>query len=211
MPFVPVDQTLMVEAVFEYNGQIVENTYYFTMLDDWTEGDVSAILTAIKNIIVSDLMPLLAAGIKLVKLVGTLLDAVDSLSLVLNVSPPVAGSGIATPLPNNVSYTITFLTAARGRSSRGRNYIAGFTTDDQLDANHIEEATRTGLLSFYDELRAVGSDAGATMVVVSRFSGVDENKKPIPRTSGVTHAVTGFTTADNVLDSQRRRLPGRGT
>jgi hypothetical protein len=48
-------------------------------------------------------------------------------------------------------------------------------------------------------------------VIASRFSGVDpDTGKPIPRTAGVTTNVITVVAADLVIDSQRRRLPGRG-
>jgi len=47
-------------------------------------------------------------------------------------------------------------------------------------------------------------------VVVSRFSGVDADGHPIPRTTGVSTLVASVAIVDPVIDSQRRRLPGRG-
>jgi len=164
----------------------------------------------VRSLIETDLLPLLSTLTQLVRVVGTLLDAADSLGLVLNVSPPVAGSAAGFPLPNNDSYVITFNTAARGRSGRGRNYILGLTTSDQLTANTVTSGFRTGLLAYYTALKALASENGAEMVVVSRFSGVDADGDPIPRAEGVARAITSFSTADTTLDSQRRRLPGRG-
>jgi len=46
--------------------------------------------------------------------------------------------------------------------------------------------------------------------VASRFSGVDGDGKPIPRTAGVVTPISNVIVVDRVLDSQRRRLPGRG-
>jgi hypothetical protein len=69
---------------------------------------------------------------------------------------------------------------------------------------------RNSLVAFYEGLQDVGTVNGASMVVVSRFSGVDSAGKPIPKTNGSVAFITGFGTFDAVLDSQRRRLPGRG-
>jgi len=204
MPFIPVPNTVMVEVVYEWDSQVVENTFYVESSAAWNEAGVSAILELIRDIIVTDLMPLLNTTIQLVRLVGTLLDAVDSVSVVLAVNPPVGGSNATESVPNNVSYTITFLTAQRGRSFRGRNYVPGLSVN-QYTGNQIESAARTGLLDFYTTLRAAISESNYTMVVVSRYS------NGAPRTTGVTTPITGFTTYDTTLDSQRRRLPGRGS
>lgn len=204
MPFVPVPNTVMVEAIFEMDGQIVENTYYFENVDSSTDaGGIMALLQVIRTTIQEDLMPLLSSVIGLVRLVGTLLDAVDSIGITLSLPSPFLGGVVGEHLPNNVSYTVSFVTALRGRSFRGRNYIAGIPADG-ADGNQIDPTFRTGLLSFYDTLRNAVATEGWTMVVVSRTS------NGAPRVTGVTTPINAITTYDTYLDSQRRRLPGRG-
>jgi hypothetical protein len=200
----------MVELVFEEDGQIVENTLYFTNDADWSEGTALDWLGALRDIIETELMPLLHTTIALVRLVGTLLTAVDSFSTILVVTPPIGGSVGGTVLPNGTAYTVTFNTAARGRSNRGRNYIAGLNTAAMVDGNHVTGDFRVALLAYFDAIRLAALDASLRWVVVSRFSGVDGDGKPIPRVTGVTHNITSASTFDNVVDSQRRRLPGRG-
>lgn len=204
MPFVPVPNTVQVEVIYEWNGQVVENTFYIESTAAWAANGISDLLELIRGIIATDLMPTLSSAIQLVRLVGTLLDAVDAVSVVLNVSPPISGSVAAESLPNNVTYTITFLTNQRGRSFRGRNYVPGLTIDS-VSSNTIAAGVRTALLDFYTTLRAAILESNYTMVVVSRFS------NGAARTTGVTTPITGFTTYDATLDSQRRRLPGRGS
>jgi hypothetical protein len=204
MPFVPFPNTVQVEAIYEWNGQVVENTFYIESTAAWSESGIEDILDLVRIEIEQNLLPLLSSAIALVRLVGTLLDAVDSIAVTLNVSPPVSGGIAAESLPNNASYTITFLTSQRGRSFRGRNYVPGLTIDS-VASNTIAPATRTGLLDFYTGLRAAILESNYTMVVASRIS------NGVPRAVGVTTPITGFTTFDTVVDSQRRRLPGRGS
>lgn len=205
MPFVPVPNTLAVDVIYEQMGQRVENTLYFEHASPgWTEASINAWLQDLRVLIESELMPLLHAGIALVQLVGTLLDAVDSLSVVLNVSPPFTGSATGDGLPNNVTYTVQFKTNQRGRSFRGRNYVPGIPAQS-ISGNSVSSGFRTGVLAFYAELLALATAEGATWVVVSRFT------NGAPRVTGVTTPVTTAATADTTLDSQRRRLPGRGT
>lgn len=211
MPFVPVSDTLAIELVYEYAGQTVENTSYVHSTPGWTIESISTFLDELRVLVQEELMPLLSTTIALVRLVGTLLDAVDAASVTLTVSPPFPGSTGGANLPNNSAYVVTFLTAGRGRSKRGRNYIAGLTVNDEADPNRVNTTFRTGLLAFYDAYLALCATNSVELVVVSRFSGVDGDGRPIPRAAGVVTDVIGFTTFDTVLDSQRRRLPGRGT
>lgn len=210
MPFIPVPDTVEVEVVYELYDQIVENTMYFTQEGSWTGPQIVDLLEQVRSHIESDLLPLLSSALKLVRLIGTLLDAVDAISIVSTVSPPSEGGQSSSGLPNNAAYVVTFNTAGRGRSNRGRNYIAGLCLVEEVDANTVTSAFRTGLLDFYTSMMTDLAGSGYQMVVVSRFSGVDSEGKPIPRTTGVTNAITSFSTFDNTLDSQRRRLPGRG-
>lgn len=204
MPFVPVPNTLMVEVVFEYDSQVVENTLYFERPEGAIDGaEILALLNAIRTTIQTELLPLLTSTIQLVRLVGTLLDAVDAISVTLNVSPPVAGGVAGEALPNNVTYAIQFKTNSRGRSFRGRNFIAGIPADG-VDGNQIDPTMRTGLLAYYSELSSVAASEGWQHVVVSRISNGN------PRVTGVTTVVSAYATADAYIDSQRRRLPGRG-
>lgn len=210
MPFIPVPDTLLVEAIFEYDNQIVENTTYWQNSAGWDAGSVTTWLGQVRTIIEGDLLPLLSAGIKLVRVVGTLLDAVDALSLTVLATPENGGSDASGNLPGNVTYTVSFKTAGRGRSNRGRNYIPGLALTAKSGTNNVNPTFRTGVLDFYTTLRASALSDGIDMVVVSRYSGIDSDGKPIPRVTGVTSSVTSIDTADGVLDSQRRRLPGRG-
>ena len=62
----------------------------------------------------------------------------------------------------------------------------------------------------YEGLPSVATVAGYTWVVASRFSGVDAEGDPIPRAAGITTPITTVLIVDNLVDSQRRRLSGRG-
>lgn len=210
MPFVPVANTLMIESVYELDGQIVENTAYFLKPGGWDEASISAMLADVRDFIISDLLPLLSSIIQLVRVVGTLLDAADSIAVTLNVNPPSPGLDASGANPNNVTYTVTQFTSHRGRSNRGRNYVPGIPISAMDGPNVVTTDFRVALIEYYDGLFAVGTANGAIMGVVTRFSGVDSAGKAIPRTVGGISAITGFGTFDAILDSQRRRLPGRG-
>jgi len=210
MPFVPVPDTIEVDVNYLLDAQIVQNTMYFHSDTGWDAASISAWLTEMKDLISSDLMPFLSSALELFELVGKLLDAASSISATVSLSTPVSGSDINSMLPNNATYTISFRTGLSGRSFRGRNYVPGLTSGS-VSQNVIDSTTRTGILDFYTTLAALAVSEGYEMVVVSRYSGVDVNGDPIPRVTGVATPIVSFGTADFTVDSQRRRLPGRGS
>ena len=209
MPFVPVPNTIAIDAIYLLDSQRVENTLYFEKPDGWTIGEITDFVTALRALIQEELLPLLTAGISLVEILARLLDTASSIGFSLPGTPGNGGGVGGGAAPNNATFTVSFKTGLTGRSFRGRNYVPGIP-DDARVGNIIDADFITGLKVFYGDVRALASEHEAVWVVVSRFSGVDSDGKPIPRTTGVTTPILSVTTFDNVIDSQRRRLPGRG-
>lgn len=209
MPFVPAPGVLQVNVGWELDGQHIQNTWYFQNDGSPTESSIADFLAGLASAIETGLLPLLSNAIKLVELVGILLDTADAIAVTLSVNPPLAGEVADESAPNNVAYCITFKSAQRGRAHRGRNYVAGLP-NNQLTGNTVSSTLRAALVSFYADMASAQEPFGWTMVVVSRFSGKDSNGKPIPRTQAVVTPIQAFGTFDDVVDSQRRRLPGRG-
>lgn len=126
-------------------------------------------------------------------------------------STPTTGGVGAEPTPNNVAACISFRTGTAGRSYRGRNYIPAIpgtmVTTNTLDSDWMGDMAQAyGLL-----LEGGGALPGDwEWVVVSRYSGVDADGKPIPRVAGIATPVSTVLFTNAIVDSQRRRLPGRG-
>lgn len=203
MAFIPVPNVVEVQTIYELDSQIVENTsYYLHGAGVPTLADVQDLVADVSALVQTNLIPLLSNVIHLVRLVGTLLETVDALSYILAVTPPVAGTLADFPLPSNVSYAIQFKTNNRGRSFRGRNYVPCLGTSQAAD-NTVTNTARSALTLAYQAIGAAGG-TDWEQVVVSRY----HNKAP--RTVGIATPITAYTTADNIVDSMRRRLPGRG-
>lgn len=212
MPFVPVPNTVQVNTVFEMDGQEVEMTSYFEKAGGVTLTNIEDLLDRINALLVTGLLPFLGNTIKLIRLVGNLLDAADSLQAILNIDPAVEGGATGAAAPNNVALCMSLRTASRGRSFRGRNFIPGIPRD-LITESSVNTGSVTAYTDFYAAYMDVGADLGFEMVVVSRYSGytvVDGKKVPTPRVTGITTPVTAAYVVDRTVDSQRRRLPGRG-
>lgn len=210
MPFVVVLNTVMVEMRMQLDGQRVENTLYFHRDSGWELEDALSLGADLVTWWGTNYAARLTANLSLTEVFITDLSDPNSFGVsVLPEEATVGGSGLDY-LPNNVAMCISFRTAGRGRSNRGRNYIPGIVRSDVVN-NQIGSDWTEDLVGAYEELFTVATSHDATWNVVSRFSGVDpDTGKPIPRTTGITTPVTTPIFVDNFVDSQRRRLPGRG-
>lgn len=113
--------------------------------------------------------------------------------------------GVASPsVQNNVTWCVKFNTAGRGKSFRGRNYVPGIP-QESVAANEVGAGYAGSLVSVYNGLAGAVDLSGFAHVVVSHFTA------GAPRVAGLVSAVTSCSYSDLVVDSQRRRLPGRGT
>jgi len=117
---------------------------------------------------------------------------------------PSAGTHAIDPLPNNVALCVSLRTGLTGRSARGRWYWCGLT-NDQADGSHIVTGVGTSIVAAIDALKDTIEGLGLQWMIVS-FQNAG-----VPRVGGpVYFQVNDALIVDDTLDSQRRRLPGRG-
>lgn len=204
MAFIPVPNTAMVELFFTQDAQNMENTLYFQKGDPWTTLQLATLATEIITWWTANLASNTVMGVALRAVKATSLESDTAPAFELPATPGTGGTFSGVALPNNVTMAVKFLTDGRGRSARGRNYIVGIP-DSEVTGNTISAAYRNSIVSAYNELRDSTVITSGEHVVVSRFTGGN------PRTTGLAQEVTGVAITDAIVDSQRRRLPGRGT
>lgn len=203
MPFIPVPQTLQVEFLVTCLGERVENVVHYESADAWDLTDMTAFGTPLVTWWVNNIRPLVHSACSLRAIRMT--DLRDAIAPVIefNTGLPSVGSGASPSLPNSVSTVITKRTPLRGRSYRGRIYTYGMM-ENQMDADAIAAGTTTSYINAWTAALAftVG-DINWNMVVVSR------RQNGVNLANGVTTGIVNFT-SDGIVDSQRRRLSGRG-
>jgi len=91
MPFVPVPNTVEIEAVYSQDGQIMENTMYFQFPSAPTLAQITALADDVRVAIHDNLLPLLSTTIQLLRVIGTLLDVADGLQFISTTGLPAAG------------------------------------------------------------------------------------------------------------------------
>lgn len=210
MPFVPVANVALAELRMTLESQDVENTLWFRFGSTPT----AAMLTDLNNELlawwIDAYAPLVSTAVSLREIVCTDQTSATGPQVSLPAPPGSDGTDSAPPLPNNVTLAVSFRTALRGRSFRGRNYIVGITEDSNT-GSEVTGAYASAVSAAYEQLLSGGGVLGDEIwVVASRFSGVDVNGHPIPRVAGISTPITSVVVVDLTIDSQRRRLPGRG-
>jgi hypothetical protein len=203
MPFVPVANTAMVELRYTWNLQQVENTLYFQYPTPPENANLFDITETIFDWWDTHLRPIQSNQVQLREVVATDLTTSDGQVFTRVSSPPVSGGNLAPALPNNCTYCISFRTFKRGRSFRGRNFSIGMTENDATNSQ-VDPAYATALQDAYVQIPALVNAVDWVWVVVSRFS------NGAPRVAGLATPVATIFVFDGIMDSQRRRLPGRG-
>lgn len=210
MPFVPATNTLECELRYQQDDQKLENTLYFSFTSPWTIPMMQTLGTELIAWWAIELGPQTSDNVVLREVYITDLSTVSSPAITVVPLLLTQGTRAQPALPNNVSLTVSFRTDSRGRSFRGRNFFVGLC-EDQVSQNTVDPSVLTALVAAYNDLLPGGTLTRGEWSVVSRFSGVDPvTGAPIPRAAAVVTPITSVLIVDDTVDSQRRRLPGRG-
>jgi hypothetical protein len=205
MAFIPVLDTAQVQLYGRIDGQQTVNDLYFTNTTPGiTLGELGDLADAIRAWYVSSMLTLLSSAFSLERVHAR--DLTDQFSFAVDVNAgPSSGSSGGAFVPNNVAPCISFRTGTAGRSGRGRNYIPG-VPQPVVDGNTLTPGFIADAQAAYGSLLPGEGmvPAGWVWVVVSRYTG------GAPRPAGIATPVLTALFTDNIVDSQRRRLPGRG-
>lgn len=210
MPFIPVPAGVLVEVRGILDDQQVENTLWFRALDPVDVGALTNLNNAVSSWVNLSLNEAQSEDWHGREVVCTSMETETDLQVSLPITS-YNGHANEPSLANALSITASFRTGQRGRAHRGRNYVVGIPSGSMLDPNHVNSTYITTVIDAYTDLIAPVLDVGFQWCVCSRYSGVDpDTHKPIPRVAGVLTTVTNVIIVDNIIDTQRRRGPGRG-
>ena len=210
MPFVPVPNTVLAELRMLYDSQKVENTLWFDLGAAPDTTTMEALAGGLLSWWTDEYAPLCSVGVQLREVCITDMSSATGPQVIQAATTGNVGLNTSAAKPSSAALTVSFRTASRGRSFRGRNYVLGLT-QDSLNLNTVTDVFANACVAAYSALLPAGTaEHPGTWVVASRFSGVDADKKPIPRVTGIATPITQVSVVDKTVDSQRRRLPGRG-
>jgi hypothetical protein len=202
--FIPTADVVKVDANARLFGQIIDNTLWFKFRAGApTLEDLIALGATFNTFWVGTMLPVLSQDYKYLGCVVTDQSS-DSAPAIEAPSSLESGGVVDDSLAGGTCLCVTFLTGARGRSGRGRNYVSGVPQATR-SGNLTTDAFAADLVAVYDAILGSPIDTDWEWSVVSHFTA------NAPRVAGLPQPVIGSRVADVNLDSQRRRLTGRGT
>lgn len=208
-PFIPAPNTVSLELIYGYNtGTVMENVIHVEKGAPFTLAEIQGLRAAV--------IACWSAGLK------NAFDSAQTLNRVRiraldSAVAPTEDYSLPTPLPGGLSsggnmptvncVAVKLGTGLTGRSNRGRIYIPVLGTN-ALDTNRNElyASVAVTIVAALEQLRAAipAWDATARWVITSF------RNEYAWRTVAVNNTVTTIVLVDRHLDSQRRRLTGRG-
>ena len=202
MAFIPIPNVAQVAMRFTQDNQEVANVFHAS----YTGSPTAPLLTDIGEAFIAwwdaAMQPFVSGSVTLREVAVTDQSVQNGIGVIVTQGLPLAGGDASPQLPNNNTVTCKWNTGRTGRSFRGRTYHIGLT-EAQVTANVVSNTTVTNLQTAYIALITTLNAAGFPLVVASRFS----NNQPRP--VGISSTVL-TASVNPVVDSQRRRLPGRG-
>lgn len=203
MAFITALDTAKVVLNQLFGSQELANIVYMLKSGGWTESDMTSLAADIEDWWTDEVAPFLSDALSLVGIDVTDMSADNAPTVHRTVSPAVAGQATGEPMPGNAAGVVTFRTENRGRSSRGRNYIAGLSPNTVENVNDVTAAFAAGMIAAYEALSGVEVANGCEHVVASFYH------LKAPRSTALLQEVTSYS-CDTAIDSQRRRLRMRG-
>jgi hypothetical protein len=184
-----------------------ENVFYLQDASDSIFADPLLVAAAVHTAVVSDLVPATAPEIIFNQIGFEDVRTVPFGGAVLSTAlAPGSLAFSGSHLPSDVCIAVKKSTATLGRSGRGRWFwplgnTAALAHPDEVGATYGTQII-TALTNFQATVEAI-SGSPQMGIVSYRSAGA-------PRAAGLFSRITGWSLGDLYVDSQRRRLLGRG-
>ena len=202
MPFVPLPNTAEVALRFSQDGQFVANVWHVR----YEAVPTQALMQTIANNTIftwqGSLRPIVSNDVTLLEVSVVDQSVQNGVASLLAPTTNNTGQNLSPMMPNGTTVAVKRATGQTGRSFRGRIYHIGLT-EEQVLRNNVTPSIVTALTAAYNDFIDAYESIKCEWVVASRVA------NGAPRPIGVTTPVTGCST-NPTIDSQRRRLPGRG-
>jgi hypothetical protein len=204
-PFIPVPNVASFEMIYNVNGIIAENIIHIRRADPYTLADLQDMREVINDWDSDSWKNLRATSVYLTRIRGKALDT--EASPVEDYPLPTArpGTSDSRVVSQNVTFCVKLSTGLTGRSQRGRLYVIGMMESAlAANTNQVTSVYAGLVVTYLNDLLDRIADADGTLGVVSyRHDGEW-------RAEGQFTPAVNWVAVDLNVDSQRRRLTGRG-
>lgn len=190
------------------DGQQYINRFYVTRADgqaEWNRLALEEAAEKAETFFGTNLAPLVVNELRLTEI--RVRQMVPGIAPQFILASGLEGTDASEPSPNAIAACMTLSTGFAGRSARGRMYVGGVpanvvngNTFDNTYVVEMNNAFQSGLLSRF----ANTGNIDMQVVIYSQF------ENGVLRPQAVLTPVTTISMRDNIVDTQRRRLPGRG-
>src|SRR5690349_10322329 len=196
-------QVVKAALIFARDTRELVNTFHFSRLSGWDTPRMRQLARDLVTWWTSLYRQAVPSAVSLVQVQIRLYDLANPLAVDWPVSPAVPGVRSGPPEAGNVSLTISERTGLAGRAHRGRVYVPSIAEAD-VPGNDIASSSLIALLATAAANLIFGFTTSEGIWGVFHRP----NITPHPLDNKIDN-VTSYVIED-IIDSQRRRLPGRG-
>lgn len=204
-PFIPVANCASIELIYSTGGLVFENVLHIQKGSDYSLADLQAVRTIVDNWDNTTWKAYRGGAYSLTRIKTKALHSASAPFEEYQLATPRTGTDAAATLPPHNTWCVKLASNLAGRSYRGRLYTVGMTTGMLLTGSvQVNTTYANGVVTALNTLKTNLNTGGHTLVVVSYRA------DKAWRAAGVATAISTITYADLNIDSQRRRLAGRG-
>lgn len=202
MAFIPIPLVSRHTLNYTWLGQQVQNVFHVQHDFDPSSGDIGAANDVIALWWNTEVEPNVSNMVEARSIIGTSQAEENGPQFTTAFAPGSVGQLTSPSMPSGTTVAVSWRTGLSGRSFRGRTFHVGLV-EGQVVGNEIDGTTHSTLIGAYVQLVTDLATESKPLVVASRFA------NNAPRVVGVATIVTSCL-IDVFIDSQRRRLAGRG-
>lgn len=205
MAFQPVGNGAEAVIKATLDGEQVVTTFPLLGIVGFTQANLQEFVDDLVNAWSTNALPQLPASYQAFEVVGRGLRTASDVEASTSFPSNSTGALVSPQLPNNVTISVARKTGLTGRSNRGRLYWPGLTEGDVV-GNELSSTRATAILAALSAIQAnVEGPGNFLMAVISRYTG------GALRPTAIALPIASWTVVDRTVDSQRRRLPNRGS
>lgn len=184
-------------------SQLVETGLYYLFTGTISESDLALLVSTLATYAAAHIAGIMSSAWEGREIHARDLTAGSGLQATSTAIAGLTGTLAGEPLPNNVCLAIARKSGLAGRKFNGRVFWPGWVDGDLADTNTFASGRVAGRTAFLSGMDTAAEGVDWTPVIVSTRAASD---------GGVAHVtpLAIWSVVDMVIDSRRRRLPGRG-